>query len=53
MEGANKEEPYPIASRVSTFGEEKSRVFDHDQVVSELDSVCILQAEEARGERVL
>jgi hypothetical protein len=28
MEGTNKEEPYPIACRVSTFGEEKSRVFD-------------------------
>jgi hypothetical protein len=28
MEGTNKEEPYPIASRVSMFGEEKSRVFD-------------------------
>jgi hypothetical protein len=27
MEGANKEDPYPIACRVSTSGEEKSRVF--------------------------
>jgi hypothetical protein len=28
VEGANKEDPYTIVSRVSTFGEEKSRVFN-------------------------